>query len=102
MRRIRRATAEQAALAVVAASRRDAMANDFGIAQYCSATERGLVIPIAQRALSRSAVSPAPLISLAKTGDEALSPKRSLRAPRRRARCPGGLGLVLAAIALLL
>jgi hypothetical protein len=102
MRRISRATTERAAPAAVVASRRDAMANDFGIGQYCSATERRLMIPIAQRAISRSAVSPAPLISLAKIGVEALSCKRGLRAPRRCARCPGGLGLVLAAIALLL
>jgi hypothetical protein len=60
------------------------------------------VIPIAQRAISRWAVSPAPLISLAKIGVEALASRRSLCAPRRRARCPSGLGLVLAAIALLL
>jgi DUF2946 family protein len=78
------------------------MANDFGIGQYCSATERRLVISIAQRALSRSALSPAPLISLAKIGVRALSSRRSHRAPRGRAHCPGGLGLVLAAIALLL
>jgi hypothetical protein len=47
-------------------------------------------------------VSPAPLISLAKIGFAAVSSRHSLRAPRRRAHCPGGLGLVLAAIALLL
>ena len=60
------------------------------------------MISIAQRALSRSAVSPAPLISLVKIAVETLSSRRSLRATRRRAHCPGGLGLVLAAIALLL
>ena len=53
------------------------------------------MIPIAQRAISRWAV-------LAKIGVEALASRRSLCAPRRRARCPSGLGLVLAAIALLL
>jgi hypothetical protein len=78
------------------------MANDFGIGQYCSATERRLVISIAQPDLSRSAVSPVPLISLVKIAVETLSSRRSLRATRRRARCAGGLGRVLAAIALLL
>ena len=47
-------------------------------------------------------MSPAPLIPLSEIGVHALSSRHSLRAPRRRARCPGGLGLVLAAIALLL
>jgi hypothetical protein len=60
------------------------------------------VISIARRAFSRSAVSPAPLISLVKIAVETLSSRRSLRATHPRARCPGGLGLVLAAIALLL
>jgi hypothetical protein len=85
------------------------MVNHLGIGQYCSATfvpmsptrRRRLLISISQRALSRSAVSPAPLISLSKVGVEPVSARHSPRA-RRRARCPGGLGLVLAAIALLL
>src|SRR5216683_6500352 len=69
MRRISRATTVKAAPSVVVVSRRDAMANDFGIGHYCV---------------------------------EPVSSRHSLRARRRRARCPGGLGLVLAAIALLL
>jgi hypothetical protein len=69
MGRISRATTAKAAPSVVVVSRRDAMANDFGIGHYCV---------------------------------EPVSSRHSLRARRRSARCPGGLGLILAAIALLL
>jgi hypothetical protein len=69
MRQISRATTAKAAPSVVVVSRRDAMANDFGIGHYCV---------------------------------EPVSSRHSLRARRRSARCPGGVGLVLASIALLL
>jgi hypothetical protein len=68
-----------------------------------SPTRRGrLLISTSQRALSRSAVSPAPWIPLSEIGVESVSARYSLRARCRSARRPGGLGLVLAAIALLL
>ena len=47
-------------------------------------------------------MSPALLISMSKIGVERVSSRYTPRARRRSARCPGGLGLVLAAIALLL
>src|SRR6476659_6136769 len=68
-----------------------------------SPTRRGrLLISISQRALSRSALFPAPLMPLSEIGVESVSTRYSLRARCRSARRPGGFGLVLAAIALLL
>src|SRR5882672_9451048 len=101
MRRSGQATTAKAAPSVVAGSPRDAMANDFGIGNITQRRRfRPFILLVPD--VADPSQEAAPLISLSKIGVEPISSRHSLRAPRRRARCPGGLGLVLAAIALLL
>src|SRR6266566_8271253 len=77
------------------------MANDFGIGNITQRRRfRPFILLVPD--VADPSQEAAPLISLSKIGVKPISSGHGLHVRRRRARCPGGLGLVLAAIALLL